>query len=164
MGEREIVRTIEEYSGFRKCRKTSVWIYRLEADYTYQSGREAEFLESKWLRIETSGSITVKAGYAWNGCSPKLNVLDLCVLGTPDGIVNVKTMKPKAYYASLVHDALYQYYSYHSLSRGEADRIFRDILRRDRFLLGPVYYCFVRALGWLGLLGRKKAVGSFEFS
>lgn len=164
MREREIVRTIEEFSGFRKCPKSGVWIFRLEADYSYQTGAAAEFLESKWLRIETSGLITVKAGYAWNGCSPKFSVLDLFVLGTPDGIVNVGTMRPKAYYASLVHDALYQYFSYHSFSRKEADLIFRSILRRDRFLLGPVYYFFVRAFGWLGLLGRKKTVGSFEFS
>jgi hypothetical protein len=55
---------------------------------------------------------------------PEVEFLDLCVIGTPDGVVNIHTMRPKAYYASLVHDALYQYLGWHGISRASADRCF----------------------------------------
>ncbi|HOT63472.1 MAG TPA: hypothetical protein PLU93_11490, partial [Treponemataceae bacterium] len=96
-----------------------------------------------------------RAGYAWDGNSKKFNVLDLFIVGTPDGIVDIRTMKPKTWYASLAHDALYQYYGYHGLSLAEMDRVYLQFAREADFALAGVYYACVRALGWLFFIGKK---------
>src|SRR5436190_2080914 len=97
------------------CRNAVDWLYRLDRTFTWESGlalpHDLAFRDKQGtvrLVIETSGRITVMRGYAWNGCSPKFCVLDI-LIGTPDGVVHAGTGKPKAYYASLVHDALYQF-------------------------------------------------------
>lgn len=38
-------------------------------------------------RMMQPATITVARGYRWDGCSPKLNVLDLFWMGTPDGAI-----------------------------------------------------------------------------
>ena len=88
-----------------------LYIFKLEEDYHFQSEKvstkpkeDLEFCGDKSklrLRIATDGTITVKEGYAWDGCSPKLNVLDLFWVGTPDGAINEN--KPVTYYASLLN-------------------------------------------------------------
>ncbi len=101
----------------------------------------------RWLEITKDGQATVLTPYAWDGCTPKYALWDI-VLGTPDGVPNVKTKKPKAYYASLVHDVLYQFLDAGlPISRAGADRVFLDILSRDGF--GPrwIYYAAVRVFG-----------------
>ncbi|HEY0743012.1 MAG TPA: hypothetical protein VGD40_16195 [Chryseosolibacter sp.] len=44
--------------------------------------------EGEWLTMDRDGTITVRGeqrrGYAWDGCSPKINLLHL-TFGTPDG-------------------------------------------------------------------------------
>jgi hypothetical protein len=62
----------------------------------------------------------------------KTSMFDMFVVGTPDGIVDIKTMKPKTYNASMVHDALYQYFKWYDFCEGLAaeakvvDRFFKD--------------------------------------
>lgn len=90
------------------------------------------------------GKIIINNGYAWNGCSPMFSVLDLFILKTPDGIIDIKTGKQKAYYASLVHDALYQY---KPISRKNADKIFYELLKDSDFIMAKPYYYAVRLLG-----------------
>lgn len=81
-------------------------------------------------------------GYAWDGCSPKFNVFDLFIIGTPDGLIDPKTGKPITYYASLVHDVLLQYQDLHNLSRKEIDGVFLHFL--GDFKLRRLYYLSVR--------------------
>ena len=111
--QKKCIFEIEEFEGFTSRDKKGVWIYKLKEDFIYKSGIKFEYFNSKWIEIATNGNIKVKKGYAWDGCSIKWNILDLVIIGTPDGTINIDTMKPKAYYASLVHDALYQYMGYH---------------------------------------------------
>lgn len=100
------------------------------------------------LELHPNGDLRVLAGYAWDGCTPKLMVLDLS-LGVPDGLPNIDTRKPKAYYASLVHDALYQFLDDGlPISRKAADKIFLELLSRDRFLWRRLYYLAVRLFGY----------------
>ncbi|MEI7981932.1 MAG: DUF1353 domain-containing protein [Bacteroidota bacterium] len=105
--------------------------------------------DDTWLNIDPLGKITVKcshgSGYAWDGCSPKWNVLDL-TWGTPDGRLDFNTEEPMTYYASMIHDALYQYKAVAGISRNEADVIFRLILKEAGFRLWWVYGSGV----WLG--------------
>ena len=134
------------------------WIFVLDADYLYDLRHH---LPSNWsdgcafvdrkghrrLEIHPDGNARVLASYAWDGCTPKFSLFDI-VFGTPDGIPNQVTKKPKAYYASLMHDVLYQFLDADlPLSRAQADRVFLEILTRDRFAPRPIYYAAVRAFG-----------------
>lgn len=137
------------------CRDSAPWVYRLERSFCWQSGltlpEDFVFFDSAgkvWLIIDERGQITVLKGYAWNGCTPKVCVLDLLV-GTPEGAVYEGTCKRKTYYASLVHDALYQFLREASpLKRRDADRFFLCLMQESDFVLARVYWLVVRALGW----------------
>jgi hypothetical protein len=134
------------------------WIFVLEQDFVFDVGAylDKDFSGScafvdrsgkRRLEIRPNGDARVLSGYAWDGCTPKVAVWDI-VLGTPDGIPNSKTTKPKAYYASLLHDVLYQFLDAGlPMSRANADKVFLALLTRDGF--GPrwIYYIAVRICG-----------------
>jgi hypothetical protein len=134
------------------------WIFILDQDYVYNIRR---YLPSNWnegcafvdrngrrrLEIHPNGDARVLEGYAWDGCTPKLFLFDI-VIGTPDGVPNKITKKPKTYYASLLHDVLYQFLDANlPLSRAQVDKVFLDIMTRDHFALRKIYYGVVRILG-----------------
>jgi hypothetical protein len=136
------------------------WIYVLDGDYVHNLRAH---LPAKWseacafvdrkgrrrLEIHANGDVRILAGYAWDGCTPKFSLFDI-VFGISDGIPNEKTKKPKAYYASLLHDALYQFLDADlPLSRAQADRVFLELMTRDRFAPRLPYYAAVRAFGGL---------------
>ena len=137
-------------------RDVARWLYRIEAGYTWTSPFKQDadyaFFDAKGrlrLLVERNGAITVTRGYTWNGCSPKFFVLDL-LFGTPEGVVNARTAQRKTYYASMVHDALYQFLADGlPLTRVQADRCFLALMRESAFLLAPVYWLFVRTFGGL---------------
>jgi len=154
------------------CREAAEWLFRLERNYTWQSpyafDRDWAFQDTKGhtrLLITTDGVITVIKGYAWDGATPKTCAFDL-VLGTPDGVVFLGTGKPKTYYASLVHDALYQFLPADSpLTRAQADRCFLLLMEEHKFSLRRLYWIAVRLFGGLscritrrlrGTLGGRK--------
>lgn len=138
------------------CKGGARWLYRLERNYSWRSpfrlDRDWAFQDRTGhtrLVLTTEGEITVIKGYAWDGCTPKVCLFDV-LLGTPDGVVYVLTGRPKTYYASLVHDALYQFLPDGlPLSRAQADRCFLMLMTEHEFALRRLYYAAVRALGWL---------------
>jgi len=141
-------------------------IYTLSDDFHWDSGHEIPhklffYDESKKLRmvIDKKGGITIKKRYTWDGCTPKLSVFDLFVFGTPDGILSRITNKPKAYYASLVHDALYQFLpemeDSDGITRRDADDIFRSILVKHEFVPNGVYWLAVRLFGGIFMKARR---------
>lgn len=111
-----------------------------------------EFFENEFVRFIPNGLLTIKGTpqrpFSWDGCSPKKNILQI-TFGTPDGMTNPKTGKPMTYFASMVHDAIYQNKAIIDISRLEADRLFRDMLREEGFIWWRVYYLAVRAFGWI---------------
>ena len=128
------------------CRKTAAWLYRLDRSFTWESAlpvrEDLVFRDGDGkvrLIVESGGRLTVMRGYSWNGCSPKVCVLDLLV-GTPDGAVYEPTGRPKAYYASLVHDALYQFLDAGSpVTRAQADGCFLRLMGESEFVLRHLY-------------------------
>lgn len=120
------------------------WKWKLNEDYAFEDeyfeGIEADL---EWASIH-NGELTIKAGYAWNGCSPKKKFFDLFYFGTSDGVIDVETGHQKAYYASLVHDCLYQY---QLIERKHADRIFYKLLHEAEFAPAKLYYLAVK---WFG--------------
>ena len=133
------------------------WLFQLEKDYSFKSeevsiqpNEDLEFRDechSLWLEIKEDGTITVKEGYAWDGCSPKFNILDLFWVGTPDGAIDEG--KPITYYASLVHDALGQFRKEEEMpfNRKQRDFIFAEML--EGFTFQKLYYMAVRIFGSL---------------
>ncbi|MBI4637148.1 MAG: DUF1353 domain-containing protein [Candidatus Rokubacteria bacterium] len=109
------------------------------------------------LVVEQSGRITVMRGYSWNGCSPKFCFFDV-VAGTPEGVVSTLTGRPKTYYASLVHDALYQFLRDGlPLRRRDADRFFLGLMAETRFAPRWLYWLAVRLGGWFVWYGKRRA-------
>lgn len=157
-------------------RKGFRWIFRvyklfvLGGDYEWKTrklslDKDYEFLDVNKdnklrMTIAREGTVTVKAGYAWDGCTPKFSFLDLLVVGTPDGIHSDRTGKPKAYHASLVHDALYQFLpdlppGKPLYTRKQADEVFLEILEDAEFVPRKFYYAAVRLFGGLFMNARK---------
>ncbi|MFC1529328.1 DUF1353 domain-containing protein [Gemmatimonadota bacterium] len=138
------------------CKNSVKWRYRSDRNFSWESGldiREDRFFldHSGTIRliIEEGGLITVTRGYSWNGCSPKFCLFDL-LIGTPDGVVHINTERPKTYFASMIHDALYQFLRVNSpVSRRMADRCFLRLMAESEFSLRYIYWIAVRTFGWL---------------
>ena len=104
--------------------------YVLEEDYKlYVPELTGQHLITAYFTCEY-GHCTIKKGYAWDGCT-----------GVPD--------TSKTYYASLVHDALYQYGKIIGLKQLVADRWFLYLLKKHQFRLYWLYYAGVRVFGWM---------------
>ena len=145
------------------CKKSVRWLYKIDENFSWESGHQVPedlvFRDKTGkvrLLVEKSGCITVTTGYAWNGCSPKFCVFDL-LLGTPDGVVHVETEKPKTYFASLIHDALYQFLlNGLPLRRYHADAFFRRLMKESDFAPRWIYWLAVRVLGWFVWFATKQ--------
>jgi len=107
------------------------------------------WFENDRLLIEDT-MIVIKSSednpFTWDGCTPKWKVLDI-VIGTPDGVTSKRTGKPKTYYASMFHDALYKRGKKSGITRKQADLIFYDEMKKQRFKLAKLYYFAVRIMG-----------------
>ncbi len=138
------------------------WLYKLQEDFYYQSRYKFDsdyaYLDEKGvtrMEIYQDGVIRILNDYCWDGCSPKFKMLDI-PFGTPDGITDPNTLRPKTYYASLVHDALCQFFLLDvGLSKREVDKVFLDLMGKSKFKPRYLYYAFVRIFGYLLLLKDK---------
>ena len=144
------------------CTNSVAWLYRADRNFTWDSGllipEDQVFLDATGkvrLIIEATGHLTVTRGYSWNGCSPKFCFFDL-LIGTPDGVVDAETGRPKTYFASMVHDALYQFLRADSpISRPQADRCFLRLMAGSHFSLRHIYWVAVRLLGRVVWHGKR---------
>ena len=138
------------------CRHTVRWVFTLPDDFVWHDGPEvktdASFQDKTGvvrLILRPPRTVIVTSGYAWDGCTPKFCLLDLQI-GTPDGAIDSRTKQRKTYYASLVHDSLYQFLlDGLPFSRVQADACFLNLMRETNFAWRYVYWLAVRALGWL---------------
>lgn len=134
--------------------RTYPWKFKIRDDFQYKSTIIEREFDSQWLRLDKNGLITIKAnehGYAWDGCTPKISILGLAIIGVPDGHIDIDTMEPKTYYASLVHDAFYQYLRDIPVSKKEVDQLFLKMMQERAFPLARFYYSAVRLFGGLGV-------------
>ncbi|MCG8573206.1 MAG: DUF1353 domain-containing protein [Spirochaetes bacterium] len=156
----------EQFQTFQARNKKANWIFKLDTEYRKEKVFPDYSFYSRWLTIEQDGTIIIKSDYAWDGCSFKINFLDLFIFGIPDGVIDIQTLKPKTYYASLVHDVLYQYYGYHGLARKKIDQLFLEMMKTRKFSLASLYYIAVRLLGRFFISKRKtiKINGKIFFS
>lgn len=100
--------------------------------------------ENETFSLSKEGIFRLRPPFYWNGATPKVNFIGI-TWGTPDGALNMATMKPATYYATMVHDALYQ--SDIPITRRQADECFVYLARRDGFKLWKLYNFFNRTFG-----------------
>jgi hypothetical protein len=121
------------------------WRYALADDYGMHSEHlRGVHFENKWLTIK-DGNLVVKAGYAWDGCSPCILVVGLFYIGPPDGAQLLGN--PATYHASLVHDVLCQFKKEVPISKATSVAVFRELLDKARFPLAGAYATAVALFG-----------------
>lgn len=122
-----------------------VYKFTTSREYSFELPSLKDVMEFKaaWISIKNS-IITIPKGYSWDGCSPKFKIFGK-VFGTWDG----KGDPPETYWASMVHDAIYQYKEFYPMSRKHADLIFLKMLQANNFKYAKVYYKAVRLFGWI---------------
>ena len=93
-------------------------------------------IDTDFIKLDMSGVITIKSGYAWDGVSGP-------VIDTPENLR-----------ASLVHDSLYQLMRNRKLTprkkyKNKADRLFRTLCKEDGVLgiVAQAYYEVLKRLG-----------------
>lgn len=161
----------------RKNPETKVWKFCENRDLVFTTRYNVGNFENEFLKL-SGNFITVFGshlkGYAWDGCTPKWEILDF-LPGTPDGVVRKQQVEvitdriapdggrwcevqfdyvPKTYYASLVHDLLYQFKADVPVSRKTTDLIFFEMMRATKFKPAKLYYLAVRLVG--GIYGKWK--------
>lgn len=131
----------------KKHVKRVKYLFTLEADFeiSHPIFENVTFM-GDFVMI-AGGKLYIKAGYSWDGNTPQFKLFGLVRIGTPNGRINPETGKPKTYYASLVHDALYQYFPKHEISRKAIDDLYFEMLKQADFKGAGVYHKAVRALG-----------------
>jgi hypothetical protein len=127
------------------------WRYALADDYSMTSHYylAGVHFDNHWLSIHDR-NVRIKAGYAWDGCSPCMSILGLFYVGPPDGAEHLGN--PATYHASLVHDALCQFRTQVPVSKATAVGLFRELLDKARFPLAWAYAAAVDRYGpqaWL---------------
>lgn len=121
------------------------YLYTLDEDFVHrQKGKSFPACDLPWIKIFADPDdpeyffIVITRGYAWDGCT-----------GVPNG--------PRNKWASLIHDALYQFCEKISKQSGWsvrrvltwADKVFRDrmIADKEKPMIIWTYYAGVRILG-----------------
>ena len=113
------------------------WKYKLDKPRTFTHPALAGVrFYSDWTVIE-DGNMTIAAGYAWDGCSPKYQLLGLWSLGTPDGVL--REGEPWLYEPSLVHDVLCQFREHLHISKAQSVQIFNDMMAERHWPLRRLY-------------------------
>jgi len=141
----------DRYKGKKKI---FPWIFKIHEDFRFPSIHRGKTFDSRWLRLEADGMVTIKAndkGYAWDGCTPKWSLLGLVIVGTPDGHIDITTEKPLTYHASLVHDAFYQYLEHVPVPKKDIDQQFYEMLRAKGFPLARLYHWAASVFGGRGV-------------
>jgi hypothetical protein len=115
--------------------------FQLENDYTVRINISTQECQSAFITLDTSGVLTIKKGYAWNGL-------------TGPTIQTINGLR-----ASLIHDALYQLMEESSLDRVyriNADIEFRNACLEDgmwKIRAWTYFYC----LRWFAESAATKA-------
>jgi len=122
-------------------------IYKYTTDKVYKRyipELKGVYFKSDWLTIK-EGHCEIAEKYSWNGASPKIKIFGR-IIGTWDGANN------EAKYATLWHDAFYQYSK--DLKNLKVSRLYADVnfyldLVCRRFKFPMLYFVAVRLFGWI---------------
>jgi hypothetical protein len=155
----------------RTCKNGVQWLFKLDQEYCWQSSHpvayDLRFIDKQGktrMVYKQNGEIIIPSGYAWDGCTPKICFFDI-LIGTPDGVIHKDTEKAKTYYASLIHDSLYQFLpdlpKGIDLNRADADWFFLELMKQYDFAPRWLYWVAVRCLGGLFIRTRRWTRNTF---
>ena len=118
--------------------------YTLPEDkyFYFEEFKNVEF-DNVWVSI-SFGHVKIKAGYSWDGCSPKYEFKlfgKTFVIGVPDG------KKDQLKDASLVHDVICQFRDEIYISKEESLAIFDRGLKAAKWKLRKLYVWAVDKFG-----------------
>ncbi|AYC33486.1 DUF1353 domain-containing protein [Pseudomonas cavernae] len=169
--------------GFANRDRDGPWLNYIDYALVYDDAEfRGQYFYSEWLIVH-DGRLIINPGqaipprggrdvhydflrprtYAWDGCSPKVAIYWLALVGSPDWwerktpitrihqgqLQRCEVYWPLAHHASLVHDALYQYLHVAPVSKRSADRLFQRMLRQAGLpvWLTWLYYAAVSLFG-----------------
>jgi hypothetical protein len=138
----------------------SEWLIIHDGKIIINPGVAKVNLEGKTVEYDYSQ----RRAYAWDGCTPKRHFFWVALIGTPDWwqkketiltisdshkIVSKGVFWQKTLYASLVHDALYQYLDSIPISKKNVDKLFYEMLCDSGVSrpLAKIYHLAVRFFG-----------------
>jgi len=138
--------------------KSNTHKFYLEKDFSFNTnipvGKDYSFGDGEGnevMHISKEGIITVRKGFKWDGCSPKIRIGDIGYIGTPDGTLHYfeeqKTWKPKCYYGTCIHDPCYKFKV--PYSREQVDKFMLILFMRAGFSQAELYHSVVRKSGHL---------------
>lgn len=112
---------------------TKPWRYKLDAPFTYSHALlQGVVFSCEWATIE-NGTISIREGYAWDGCSPAWCIPGTDIwLGTPDGTLRADG-RPETFEASLVHDVLCQFSKQVPMTKSRVSDLFKAMLIENGF-------------------------------
>lgn len=123
------------------------WRYVLPRDEDYQTKIYGHAFENEWFFIRENGHARVKEGYASDGNSPRILVLDWFYLSPPDGREDPETGLPVTYRAFSLHDALLVNYKAIGIRKAQAHPEYCREIKRTNFPLRHVYCAAVTLFG-----------------
>lgn len=135
----------------------TVWRFQLDRQFSRADARlQGIEFTSRWVVI-SDGVLTVRAGYAWDGCSPAYYLPLVGWVSPPNGRAGQDGF-PQAYYPSLVHDCFCQFRPYIAIDKATVVAIFQDMLMEAGFAkwAARLYAGVVNRLGpqhWVGQHG-----------
>ncbi len=116
-------------------------------DEVYQTWVRGVEFGNEWFCIARTGLATVKQGYAVDGNSPKILILNLGYIGPPDGKIIPGTNLPSTYRAFFIRDALIQFAADLNIQPNKAHREYCKEIKLTRFPLRNLYCCAVYLFG-----------------
>lgn len=121
------------------------WKFCLPQQRTFEHAALSGIVfRNDWVVI-ANGRMKISAGYAWDGCSPKYQLLGLWSIGTPDGVL--REGEAWMYEPSLVHDVLCQFRIDLPVTKAQSLQIFDDMMVQRRWPLRRVYRWAVDKFG-----------------
>lgn len=119
--------------------------YQLAEDYVIEIGILDYNIDTEYIKLTTSGTLTIKKGYAWDGCSGP----------TKDDKTNMR--------GGLVHDSLYQLLREGYLPeelRSVADAMLQSICIEDGMNRFRAWY-YLEGVDHLALFAAKKGADPY---
>ena len=122
---------------FKLVPSSKRWRYRLEEDFVYYTKNlEGVHFISEWLIID-NGTVTVKAGYAWDGVTPAIYMFGMW-FGVWDGPKG-KDGKVVSWKATAVHDAFCQFIGLiKNIKKEQTVAVFKELLELND---SPKFMC-----------------------
>lgn len=115
--------------------------YTLSSDlYTVNERLCGVEFKNEWVEIRPTGEMIIKAGYSWDGCSPKYKIFGV-IVGIPDGKYN------ECRRASCIHDIFCQFIADIPVNKETVLGIFGDMLSYSGWKWAKLYTYAVDKLG-----------------